>query len=151
MSGVLDSFIDILITKWYDVLLVVLILIVGTAYMTLHNINTSTSSEDDNQVTHEFTIEGFDGSDDEDIKLDVDPCKKHGNDLGKVEAYCRSLTEGNCKLSNCCVYAFNSEDESDGKCVAGDKDGATFKEDDNGDDLNFDYYYYKNKKYKSRF
>lgn len=150
MSRVLESLLDILITKWYDVLLVVLILLVGTAYVTLNNIDTNPPNESEKQVTREFTIEGFDGSNDE-SELDVDPCNYHDNDLGKVESYCRSLTEGNCKLSNCCVYTFNSEDESDGKCVAGDKDGATFKEDDNGDDLNFDYYYYKNKKYKSRF
>ena len=37
----MNGLLDILVKKWYDVLLVVLILLVGTIYVTLHNIDTN--------------------------------------------------------------------------------------------------------------
>lgn len=53
---------------------------------------------------------------------------------------CGKLTKKNCNASSCCIM-LNGE-----KCVAGNKDGPTFKT-DSGKDVMVEYYYYQNKCY----
>lgn len=63
---------------------------------------------------------------------------KTSNDREKM---CNGLSETNCKNIDCCVFLSNN------KCVVGDESGPTFKTDENNKNINFDYYYYKEKCY----
>lgn len=62
------------------------------------------------------------------------------NDFCSSKSNCEKLTHKNCNKTSCCVL-LNGEN-----CVSGAEDGPTFKT-DNGDKVNVDYYYFKNKCY----
>jgi len=66
-------------------------------------------------------------------------CEIHEGSSKKLEESCNNLTRDNCNKVSCCVY-INSN-----KCVAGSKNGPTYRTEKNGDKINVDYYYYKNK------
>jgi hypothetical protein len=60
-----------------------------------------------------------------------------GNSL-ELEKACNELTESNCADVRCCVYG-------NGKCVAGDISGPTYKTDKEGKLITMDSYYYLGK------
>lgn len=66
-------------------------------------------------------------------------CKSNSNDSQKLEKKCNQLSKKNCNVVDCCVYLNNS------KCVAGDSSGPKFLTDKEGNDINIDTYYFKNK------
>ncbi len=73
-------------------------------------------------------------------------CKTMYGNSHLIEKKCEIQTKGACKARTCCVLTkINGEDDL--KCVAGSKLGPTYHSDDNGKDINFDYYYYQNKCY----
>lgn len=79
-------------------------------------------------------------SSEEDIVLNPSEsfCESYlGNSL-ELERACNKLTESNCATTKCCVYARE-------KCVAGGKDGPTYKTDKNGKLITLDSYYYMGK------
>lgn len=142
MVDFIDDSLTFIYNNWYDILLVVLFLLVGLIYITVNNITILPQDQKESKkVTNEVIIETFDV--DEELDFNVDSCEENTDSLDKHETYCDSLTDGNCKLSNCCVYALHKETNV-GKCVPGDSDGPTIKD----DTKNMDYYYYKNKQYK---
>jgi len=63
------------------------------------------------------------------------------NSKNEIESNCNKLTETNCKSVGCCVYLNNE------KCVSGNQNGPQFSTDSNGNNINVDNYYYKNKCY----
>lgn len=76
-------------------------------------------------------------------KVDMDKynnfCKMYQGNSSQLEIACNKLTSENCNKVSCCVQ-INGE-----KCVAGSQRGPTYKTDKKGDNINVDYYYYKNK------
>ncbi len=60
-----------------------------------------------------------------------------GNSM-ELEDACNELTEDNCTQTRCCFYTGK-------KCVAGDKDGPTYKTDKDGKLLTIESYYYLGK------
>jgi hypothetical protein len=66
-------------------------------------------------------------------------CKMYQGNSNQLETACNKLTTENCNKVSCCVH-INGK-----KCVAGSQNGSTYKSDKNGDKINVDYYYYKNK------
>ena len=73
-------------------------------------------------------------------------CKTLQGNSHLIEKKCKRQTEGACKALSCCVLAKDKDDKKL-RCIAGSKLGPTYHTDDNGKDLNFDYYYYQNKCY----
>ncbi len=69
--------------------------------------------------------------------LFADFCKIN---LGSLKEACSNLTNKNCNKTPCCVV-LNGE-----KCVAGSKNGPTFKT-ELGKNINIDFYYFQNKCY----
>ena len=63
------------------------------------------------------------------------------NSKADIEQDCNSLTEGNCKSVGCCIYLNNE------KCVSGNQHGPQFQTDQNGERIQVDNYYYKEKCY----
>ena len=65
-------------------------------------------------------------------------CESYLGNSVELEKSCNELTESNCADVKCCVY-------SNGKCVAGDTNGATYKTDKDGKLITMDSYYYLGK------
>ena len=63
------------------------------------------------------------------------------NSKNEIEESCSKLTETNCKSVGCCVYLNNE------KCVSGNQHGPQFLSDSDGNKINVDNYYFKNKCY----
>lgn len=78
-----------------------------------------------------------------DVSLSADKydnfCEVNRGNGKKLEESCNNLTKENCNKVSCCVHINGS------KCVAGSKNGATYRTEKNGDKISVDYYYYKNK------
>ena len=68
-------------------------------------------------------------------------CASHESSSDILEQSCSNLTKHNCSNTSCCIWTSNN------KCVAGNDTGATFNTDQNGNTIELDYYYYKNKCY----
>ena len=91
------------------------------------------------QVTVE-TLDMLDKIEKEDIKLlpAENFCESYLGNSEELEKSCNQLTESNCSEVKCCVYG-------NGKCVAGDINGATYKTDKEGKLITMDTYYYLGK------
>ena len=81
------------------------------------------------------------GNADNSLSMDKydDFCKVHNGKNHMLEESCSKLTYENCNKVSCCVHINGN------KCVSGSNAGTTYKTDKNGDKINVDYYYYKNK------
>lgn len=64
----------------------------------------------------------------------------------ELDKKCNKLVGDVCKMTDCCVYAYENNNKKN-MCVAGDSSGPTFSTMPDGNELNYDYYYYKNKCY----
>ena len=69
-------------------------------------------------------------------------CESYLGNSAKLEVACNQLTENNCSQPKCCVFTKTKEN---GKCVAGDLHGPTYKTDNNGKLITMDAYYYLGK------
>ena len=76
----------------------------------------------------------------------ADFCETLKGESHSIEKRCKMQRPNVCKTLDCCVLAMK-KGERRGKCLAGSKVGPTYHTDKNGNDLNFDYYYYQNKCY----
>ena len=66
-------------------------------------------------------------------------CETYRGKSDQLEGECNKLTSERCNTTDCCVFTSNS------KCSAGGVAGPTYKTDEKGNMISFDYYYYKNK------
>lgn len=65
-------------------------------------------------------------------------CESYLGNSIELEKACNQLTQTNCASVKCCVYG-------NGKCVAGDISGPTYKTDEDGKLITMDSYYYLGK------
>jgi len=65
-------------------------------------------------------------------------CESYLGNSQDLEKGCNQLTKGNCAEVKCCIYG-------NGKCVAGDISGPTYKTDKDGKLITMDSYYYLGK------
>jgi hypothetical protein len=68
-------------------------------------------------------------------------CESYLGQTIELEKACNQLTKTNCGQVKCCVYG-------NGKCVAGDMNGPTYKTDKDGKLITMDSYYYLGKRVK---
>ena len=66
-------------------------------------------------------------------------CNVHKSNPIELNKKCQELTNDNCKVTGCCIL-LNGK-----KCVAGNLNGPIFLTDSSGNNINIDYFYYKNK------
>ncbi len=156
-----------LVKNWIDITLIVLILISVTIFIVLQNNNSNNNKENDEnntdnikQHTSIITIQQLEGMTNNDGDKDINNethkdllsrmkqgfCSVHSGNSESLEKDCNLLSKDTCNKTQCCIYAYNSEN-IDGKCVAGSQFGPTYHSDENGINHNFDYYYYMGKKY----
>ena len=163
-------------TKWVDITLVVLFMFIGLIIMVLNNISFKTDDDvktkklekvviiegmNDNKSINNVKVSDVKVSDVENNlnkteseetllnKIEGGFCDKYKGQSHLLEEHCNKLANGVCKVSGCCILAHNSGDNSN-KCIAGNVSGPTFHTTEDGTDLNFDYYYYKNKCYGNK-
>lgn len=131
-----------------NILLVSLFLFIILIISVLYNKNENTTKENMTVEKAEDNIEKRDmNNKTNDLMKQIENgfCNKYHGKTHELEKACEKLTNNNCKMSGCCVLA-NLENKGL-KCVAGDKQGPTYQNDEKGNDINFDYYYYENKCY----
>ena len=69
----------------------------------------------------------------------TDICITHAGDNITINEKCQELSKSNCAMPSCCVFV-------NGRCMAGNNNGPTFRT-HNGMNIDFSYYYHKNKLY----
>jgi hypothetical protein len=99
----------------------------------------------ESKLVQQITVEAFSIDSEENIKqMMLSPsenfCESYLGDSSNLEKACNQLSEGNCMDVKCCVYG-------NGKCVAGDISGPTYKTDNDGKLITMDSYYYLGKCY----
>jgi hypothetical protein len=97
----------------------------------------------ESKLVQQVTVETFSIDSEENIKnLMGSPsenfCESYLGNSAELEKACNELTESNCADVKCCVYG-------NGKCVAGDVSGPTYKTDKEGKLITMDSYYYLGK------
>jgi hypothetical protein len=97
----------------------------------------------ESKLVQQVTVETFSIDSEENIKnLMASPsenfCESYLGNSAELEKACNELTESNCADVKCCIYG-------NGKCVAGDVSGPTYKTDKEGKLITMDSYYYLGK------
>ncbi len=97
----------------------------------------------ESKLVQQVTVETFSIDSEENIKkMMASPlenfCESYLGNSMELEKSCNQLTENNCADVKCCVYG-------NGKCVAGDISGPTYKTDKDGKLITMDSYYYLGK------
>ena len=93
----------------------------------------------DSTLVQQVTVETLENMDmGKKSSLSESFCESYLGKSSELEGACNQLTKGNCATAKCCVYTGE-------KCVAGNKDGPTYKTDKDGKLLTMDTYYYLGK------
>jgi hypothetical protein len=97
----------------------------------------------ESKLVQQVTVETFSIDSEENIKKMMASssenfCESYLGNSIELEKACNQLTESNCADVRCCVYG-------NGKCVAGDINGPTYKTDKDGKLITMDSYYYLGK------
>jgi len=129
---VMFLFLTISQLKWnFDPVIPSPTLIQQVTLETMENyINNNNNNNNNNKDNDFLTINPIDGF-----------CESYLGDASNLEQACNRLTKNRCLKTSCCVYSSNN------KCVAGSKDGPTYKTDKQGNKIPYDYYYHKSIKY----
>ena len=135
-----------------EIIIIVVVVLFLLVVMNIRGIDLNEPKEDTKivqQVTVETvnTVEPFDIQETEqNIENQLSSssqnfCESDLGDSTKLEESCNQLTKTHCGEVKCCVYG-------NGKCVAGDLNGPTYKTDKDGKLITIDSYYYLGKKMK---
>ena len=140
----------------HDILLMSLGILIFVILKTKHLINIGHDNVNvgGKTIKREIIIENMDVKEKEKEKehnkivgnMTADFCKTLQGKSHEIEKECEKQTDGACKVRSCCVLT-KKKGDTNVKCLAGSKVGPTYHTDDNGNDINFDYYYYQNKCY----
>lgn len=121
---------------------IVIIIIVVLFLLVLINIKGVDLNEPkpESKLIQQVTVETFVSNDEEKPMLSSSEifCESYLGNSVDLEKGCNQLTESNCGEVKCCVYG-------NGKCVAGDIYGPTYKTDKDGNLITMDSYYYLGK------
>lgn len=140
MSEIID-FIKENIQKIIIIVIVVLLLLV---LINIKGVNLN-APKPESKLVQQVTVETFVSK--ENIKKMMagsseNFCESYLGNSSELEKSCNQLTEDNCAEVKCCVYTKIGEN---GKCMAGDISGPTYKTDKDGKLITMDTYYYLGK------
>ena len=127
---------------------IVVIIIVVLFLLVLINIKGVDLNEakPESRLVQQVTVETFVSNNDEESGMLSSSsemfCESYLGNSVDLEKGCNELTESNCGQVKCCVY---SKIVENGKCVAGDINGPTYKTDKDGNLITMDSYYYLGK------
>ena len=131
-----------------EIIVIVIVVFVLLVVMNIRGIDLNEPKEDTKivqQVTVE-TVEPFEQETDDNIQTLMSSssqnfCESYLGQSSGLEESCNQLTKTHCGEVKCCVYG-------NGKCVAGDLNGPTYKTDKDGKLITMDSYYYLGKQIK---
>jgi hypothetical protein len=145
-NNILMSIIESFRGNWFRILLVASIISLLMFLITAKNLNNNkhTEKEKEKEKIQVQIREGLTNKEKNNLLKDMKNgfCNTHSGNSDNLDIQCNKLSKNICNMVDCCVFA-NINNNT--KCVAGSKSGPTFKTDLNGNNLNIDYYYYKNK------
>lgn len=130
MNTYLGDTLKFMKTKILDIFLLSLFMVIGLIVYTMH------FSEKNKETMVNM----------EDLK-NANKCDTLKGDSTKIESYCTALGKNKCKIQDCCVLLGNNDEPETQRCVAGSKSGPTYKTDEDGNDIEYDDYYYLQKQY----
>ena len=136
----MSEIVDFIMENLQEIGIIILIVFFLLVLLKIKGINLN-APKPDSKLKQEVVVETFD-SDEEVNKMMSNSselfCESYlGNSEG-LDKSCNDLSESNCADVNCCVF-------TNGKCVAGDVNGPTYKTDKNGKLISIDSYYYLGK------
>ena len=127
-----------------EIIVIVVVVLFLLVVMNIKGINLN-KPKTDTKIVQQVTVETFDIQDTEKNIINQltsssqNFCESYlGQSIG-LEESCNQLTKTHCGEVKCCVYG-------NGKCVAGDLNGPTYKTDKDGKLITIDSYYYLGKK-----
>ena len=131
-----------------EIIIIVIVVFVLLVVMNIRGIDLNEPKENTKivqQVTVE-TVEPFEQETDDNIQTLMSSssqnfCESYLGESSGLEESCNQLTKTHCGEVKCCVYG-------NGKCVAGDANGPTYKTDKDGKLITMDSYYYLGKRIK---
>jgi len=134
------------IKYFYDIILVVLLLLVFNYYMTYKGIKIVDRKVPIKETT-EILMEGLEVKKKEKKEIDLigesSFCEKYNSNPEGLEKKCGEINGRKCQDMDCCVYAYDKI-ETKNKCVAGYDDGPLH------DKKNYENWFFKNKCYGER-
>ena len=153
MANIIKEGYAFIIENLDNIILMFLFIIIGFIYVVLNNITFIPNGDVRPKTTKVVVYETFTSNNDDDndispehaVKED-DTCERLKGDSSSIESYCENLHPKLCKQKECCVLG-KENDTGAMKCVAGSRLGPTYHTQENGDPINFDYYYYQGKCY----
>lgn len=144
MVSVIQQSIQFINNHKEDIILVVLALTIGMILQVKGLLFKPIKNSDRGlKREKEIIIENMDNNT-ENTPYVSDFCKKLHGKSHEIEKRCEKEDPDICKHRSCCVLAVSGDTQ---KCLAGTKFGPTYHTDEHGKDINYEYYYYKNKCY----
>ena len=127
-------FVDV--TQWLgvfrsEVLLVVVVLLIVMMIINMYHIDMNPVKGEGKTVRQVTVVEGFDASGSSSF------CMKYQTDPHELHKQCQKFDKDSCNIPQCCIWLNGT------KCVGGNKHGPTFYSDDNGEDVNIDYFHHQ--------
>jgi hypothetical protein len=139
----MSEIVDFINENGKEIIIVVVVVFFLLVLINIKGINLN-EVKPKSKLVQKVTIETFEQETDENIKKLMSSssenfCESYLGKTEELEKGCNQLTENNCGEVKCCVYG-------NGKCVAGDVNGPTYKTDKDGKLITMDSYYYLGKR-----
>jgi hypothetical protein len=132
-----------------EIIIIVVVVLFLLVVMNIRGIDLNEPKED-TKIVQQVTVETVEPFDIQESEQNIENqlssssqnfCESYLGDSTKLEESCNQLTKTHCGEVKCCVYG-------NGKCVAGDLNGPTYKTDKDGKLITMDSYYYLGKQIK---
>lgn len=133
----MSNFLNFSLITTILILVFLAIIILYFFYIQGWNLN----DESNKHLVQVVTLETMDTMTKELTDLPTGFCETHRGKSDELDKDCNELTQGNCNVTDCCVWVNKT------KCSAGGVNGPTYKTDKDGNLITVDSYYYKNKCY----
>lgn len=144
----MSEIIDFIKENVQEIVIIVIVVLFLLVLINIKGIDLN-APKPESKLVQQVTVESFAMDDsDENIKKMMASssenfCESYLGNSVDLEQSCNELTESNCGEVKCCVYG-------NGKCVAGDISGPTYKTDKDGMLITMDTYYYLGKCYGNK-
>lgn len=143
----MSEIVDFIKENAQEIIIIVIVVLFLLVLINIKGVDLN-APKPESKLVQQVTVETFDLNDsEENIKKMMagsseNFCESYLGNSSELEKSCNQLTEDNCGEVKCCVYAKIGEN---GKCVAGDISGPTYKTDKDGKLITMDTYYYLGK------
>ena len=114
-----------------EVLLVIVVLLIVMMIINIYNLDMNPVTAEGKTVRKVTVVEGFDADGSSSF------CAKYQSDPHELHKQCQKFDKDSCNIPQCCIWLNGT------KCVGGNEHGPTFHSDDDGEDVNIDYFHHQ--------